>query len=102
VTKTDAELVALLSLEHPEKPHNVLAKLRGTYSFVVVDTVNVRIFASRDPTGIAPLFLVRCLPLHHRHNPSRTYHQRPGYLPSSHLSTRLPRARPIPAGSLKA
>jgi hypothetical protein len=59
VTKSDAELVAMLSLEHPEKPHNVLAKLRGTYSFVVVDTAHVRIFASRDPSGTSPLFLVR-------------------------------------------
>ena len=59
VAKSDAELVAMLSLEHPEKPHNVLAKLRGTYSFVVVDTAHVRIFASRDPSGTSPLFLVR-------------------------------------------
>ena len=56
VTKTDAELVALLSLEHPEKPHNVLAKLRGTYSFVVVDTVKrAHLRLSRPHGHRAPL-----------------------------------------------
>lgn len=56
-TMSDAKLLALLALEHPDKPHTVVAKLRGTFSFVVVDTASVRLFASRDPSGTIPLNL---------------------------------------------
>lgn len=59
---SDAKLLALLALEHPDKPHTVVAKLRGTFSFVVVDTASVRLFASRDPSGTIPLNLVRLHP----------------------------------------
>jgi hypothetical protein len=77
VTKTDAELVALLSLEHPEKPHNVLAKLRGTYSFVVkrayLDVVRLIVNDTVEANLLEPRALVRAA---HRADHARALHLR--------------------------
>eukprot|EP00242_Pyramimonas_sp_CCMP2087_P003279 CAMPEP_0198229728 /NCGR_PEP_ID=MMETSP1445-20131203/114274_1 /TAXON_ID=36898 /ORGANISM="Pyramimonas sp., Strain CCMP2087" /LENGTH=610 /DNA_ID=CAMNT_0043910201 /DNA_START=287 /DNA_END=2119 /DNA_ORIENTATION=+ len=37
-------------------PSQVVAKLRGTFSFAVLDTESVRVFAARDNSGSMPLF----------------------------------------------
>lgn len=53
LTATAAEVLCALYSQF--RLEGVLAKLRGTFSFVVYDSTQVRAFAARDPSGKIPL-----------------------------------------------
>jgi hypothetical protein len=40
-------------------PHTIMGKLRGKFSFIVLDTTIVRVFAARDCSGTFPLYQSR-------------------------------------------
>jgi hypothetical protein len=54
-----AQLVGKLFERHGDQPQGMMAKLRGTYTFVVYDIERVRMFGARDSSGPIPLYQTR-------------------------------------------